>query len=593
MKKIKAWLRKNTLFLKIVCIFFVSIIAVSSFLSIFIVKMSESSYVQTYSHSTDILLNQISNEYYRLHEDVIETLETCNKNTTCKVYLTSKDVEAKEESIAAYSLASLFEGSGLLTNNTSSNLLLVGLNGKTYVNNAATRRMDAEEILASKVVQFALAHPDEVIYQFSKDQFTTSITQGDAIVAIKVLKNVDRKPYGVSIVILNQKEFKGFYDRLVDTNVNTVKIVNEQGVIISSNRPSLVGKVDQALLGKVQEKIKLNETNYEHYEKGKGKVTTIIKKMPYYDSYLISEINHSVFMSSVSQFPMILGISLLAIILVIVVVFFLIRKAMQPVRTLSQIMPEITNGNFNKHIEVSGTGEVRDLSIAFNYMLDGLNEYIEKLMKLQEEKRLSEIHALQMQINPHFIYNTLTSIKFMVWQGNKEKLIQTIDSFIQLLRNTLSDSDEVVSVEREIENVKNYVQIQTTRYGEKVSVHYFIQNECFQYAVIKTILQPFIENAFFHAFNDLEKGTIDVFGKVKDNKLIFEIIDNGSGIEQQIVKEMMNTSEEKGKHFSGIGIHNVNDRIQLLYGKEYGVILTSVLEQGTIITMTLPLIEKE
>lgn len=590
MKKITYWASKNTLFLRIVCIVCVSIITVAGFLSMFIIKLSESSYMNTYSQASDILLKQINNSYYDLHEDIIDALGVCNLSNSCKTYLAEKNLSAQEESIAAYEMAIQFKGKGLLRDNISSNLVLVGFNGKTYVNNAATKRMNADEILQSEAVRYALQHPDEVIYQYSKDQFTSNITRENAIVAIKVLKDTNREPYGISMVILNQDDFMKFYDSLIDSSVNQVMIMNEHGQILSSNDYSLVGKTDVNRLKQVKKQWKEKVSIHTYHDKKQGTMTSIVKEMPYYDSYLVSIVDNSIFVSSVNRLPVILMACAIISAIVIFIVFLLIRKTMRPVRELSQKMPEITNGNFDNHVEEFGSGEVKELSLAFNYMLDGLHDYVEKLMKLQEEKRLAEIHALQMQINPHFIYNTLTSIKFMAWQGNKEKLVQTIDAFIQLLRNTISNTDEVVSVVQEIENVKNYVQIQMTRYGDKVSVRYFIQDACTSCYVLKMILQPFIENAFFHAFSGMEKGTIDVFGKIKGEKLIFEIIDNGSGIEQHLVQGMMTSYNELGKHFSGIGIHNVNDRIQLLYGKEYGVIVSSTVGLGTIVTVTLPLL---
>ena len=590
---IKNWIRKNTLFTKIILIVTIGILLVSSFLTFFIMKMSENNYIDNYSKSIDILMNQINNDYYHLHEDVIRVLSTCNNSNVCKTFLSAEDMSGKEETTAAYQLVNLFKDTKILTNNVSSNLILIGNNYKTFMNNDSLKMMSAKEIMQSEVVANALQHPDTVTYQLSKDKFTTTITQENAVVAIKTLRlSTKDEPYGISMVILNQNEFKSFYDNMIDSSVNKVMILNKQGEIISSNQSELIGTTDDQLLTMAKDQVSEDQGIHHYKDPDKGDMTSIVRYLPFYDSYLISTIDNSAFVSSVSNVPIVLGVCAITIMVMLVIAFISIRKTMQPVKALSEKMPEITNGNFSNHIEVKGSGEVRDLSIAFNYMLDGLNDYVDKLMKMSEEKRLSEIHALQMQINPHFIYNTLTSIKFMAWQGDKNKQIQTIDAFIQLLRNTLSNTDEVVDVVAEVENVKNYVQIQTTRYGDKIHVHYFIQEECFDYQVLKMILQPFIENAFFHAFSGLEKGTIDVFGKIKTDKLIFEIIDNGIGIEQAQVKDMLKTSKEKGRHFTGIGIQNVNDRIQLLYGKTYGVVISSNVGQGTIVTITLPLIQK-
>ena len=118
-----------------------------------------------------------------------------------------------------------------------------------------------------------------------------------------------------------------------------------------------------------------------------------------------------------------------------------------------------------------------------------------------------------MQINPHYIFNTLSSIKWLIWQGNNDKSISALDSFINLLRNTISKTDEFITIEDEIENIKNYVFINNIRYGDRIKVEYFIMPDCNDYLVPKLILQPFIENSFFHGFPSDEEGKIQVFIK--------------------------------------------------------------------------------
>jgi two-component system sensor histidine kinase YesM len=251
-------------------------------------------------------------------------------------------------------------------------------------------------------------------------------------------------------------------------------------------------------------------------------------------------------------------------------------------------MPKIIDGNFNNHIEISGSYEVRELSSTFNYMLDGLNNYVNKQMQMQKEKRKAEIHALQMQINPHFIYNTLSSLKWLMWQGKVEKSTETIDAFISLLQNTISNKNEMITIAQEIENLKNYVLINHIRYGDSIRVNFFVMPNCEEYIVPKLIFQPFIENAFFHGFKDKDTGVIHVLINEQNGVLICEIIDNGVGIASKDIKNLFNNSSKKHEHFTSIGINNVNDRIKLLYGEKYGVIITSELNEGTTVKITIP-----
>jgi two-component system sensor histidine kinase YesM len=207
---------------------------------------------------------------------------------------------------------------------------------------------------------------------------------------------------------------------------------------------------------------------------------------------------------------------------------------------------------------------------------------------MQKEKRKAEIHALQMQINPHFIYNTLSSIKWLIWQGKIEKSTETIDAFISLLRNTISNKHEMITILEEVNNLKNYVLINHIRYGDNINVNFFVMPNCEDYIIPKLILQPFIENAFFHGFADKSNGSIHVFINEQNNNLVCEIIDNGVGIKNEDMRKILRDSNHNHDHFTSIGINNVNDRIKLLYGDEYGVTITSEENKGTNVRVVIP-----
>ncbi|MGL6198169.1 MAG: sensor histidine kinase [Lachnospiraceae bacterium] len=200
----------------------------------------------------------------------------------------------------------------------------------------------------------------------------------------------------------------------------------------------------------------------------------------------------------------------------------------------------------------------------------------------------AEIHALQMQINPHYMYNTLGSIKWLIKQGDADKSIRVINAFIAMMQNVISNSDEFISVEKEMENLENYVFINQTRYGESVKVEYYILPRCLKYQIPKMILQPLVENAFFHAFPTGRRGSIQIFAKEVKGNLRFEIVDNGVGMTTEQMAGVQQKKQLKGDHLTGIGIRNVDERIKLLYGAEYGIKIISRDEVGTTVTITLP-----
>lgn len=147
-----------------------------------------------------------------------------------------------------------------------------------------------------------------------------------------------------------------------------------------------------------------------------------------------------------------------------------LRQQTKPLSALVYAMKHSKETQFEKHVPVEGTYEIQELSQTYNTMVDEINRYIDQLINVEKEKRKAEIHALQMKINPHYIYNTLATVKWLIWQQNVEKSTQVIDAFIMLLRNVISNSDEFVTVEQEIDNLKNYALINQARYGEDIQV---------------------------------------------------------------------------------------------------------------------------
>jgi sensor histidine kinase YesM len=253
-------------------------------------------------------------------------------------------------------------------------------------------------------------------------------------------------------------------------------------------------------------------------------------------------------------------------------------------------MSKITQRNFHNYITVTGSFEFQELGHAYNYMLDELNDYVGQLVETQKEQRNAELAALQHQINPHFLYNTLASVKFLVQQGSKEKAVHTIHALISMLQNALSNVSETITVTGELENLKSYVFINHVRYGERIRVNFFISPDCMEYHLPKLIIQPFIENAFFHAFNRKSEGYIHVLISRDEGSLLCEVVDNGDGMDHEQPDLPLSSPDSRRQLFTGIGIRNVHDRLVLLYGEEYGVTIKSRPGEGTAIQIRLPLL---
>jgi two-component system sensor histidine kinase YesM len=209
----------------------------------------------------------------------------------------------------------------------------------------------------------------------------------------------------------------------------------------------------------------------------------------------------------------------------------------------------------------------------------------------QEAKRKSEINALQAQINPHFLYNTLDSI---VWMAEHEKngdVITMVTALAKLFRISISKGKNIITVQEELEHVKNYLIIQTKRYKSKFKFEIEAQEDILNYKTLKLILQPIVENSIYHGIEYMvDEGFIKISVGVIDGKLLFQVRDNGLGMAPETCKYLL-VQETKSKSGSGVGVKNVHERIQLSYGKEYGLEIESELEIGTSVRIWLPLIK--
>lgn len=367
-----------------------------------------------------------------------------------------------------------------------------------------------------------------------------------------------------------------------------ILIFNQHKELLSSNDPSFFKKEKKEETKKILTQIEKSGTKHKTV-KNAGEIRSYqIQQFQNTNYKMLGILKPEAAFEEQYDFKGILLITLLITAIVSVILWYFVRKQIHPLYQLVNTVSRVREGHLQEYVNVNGTVEIQQLSKTYNDMMKEINQYVEKIYHAESEKRKAEIHALQMQINPHYVYNTLSSIKWLVWQGEKEKVSQIIESFISLLRNTISNTDEFITVEQEIDNLKNYVLINQVRYGENIKAEFFVGIGCEQYKVPKLILQPFVENAFFHAFPEGRTGIIHVFVRKNKDKIQFEITDNGVGITQEKLLSLNEKESQKSRHFTGIGVSNVDNRIKMIYGLDYGIHIKSEENKGTTVTVLLP-----
>ena len=258
----------------------------------------------------------------------------------------------------------------------------------------------------------------------------------------------------------------------------------------------------------------------------------------------------------------------------------------RPIRSLEDRMRQVEQGDFDMAISSGGFKEIRSLSTAFSHMLERIRLLMRQIVAEQETKRFHELNALQAQINPHFLYNTLDSIIWMEERGRSVEAIEMVSALAKLFRISISRGRNLITVREELEHVRNYLIIQQMRFRNKFTYEINTDQEVLELFTVKLIVQPLVENAVHHGIYsyDDKKLSILITARRVGDRLLLTVSDDGVGIPEQKLSDILSASADKG----GIGLRNVNERIKLTCGQEYGLRVISVEEKGTTVIVTLP-----
>lgn len=269
---------------------------------------------------------------------------------------------------------------------------------------------------------------------------------------------------------------------------------------------------------------------------------------------------------------------------------YISRIVYKPVRKLMTAMQSIADGEMDTRAEVVSKDEIGLAAEEFNRMLDRIEELIGQLIQEEKKKKDAELEALQYQITPHFMYNTLNSIKFAAFLKGEKELAGLIGDFVELLQASINKKGSFLSVADEIHILKNYIHLQDFRYQGSFQVEYEISEEAYRCYIPRLILQPLVENALLHGIDiKRQTGKIWISGKVKEGELILIVKDNGRGMTEVQIRDLLGSREKKTKGLSAVGVPNVKERLELYYGEKGGMKYDSS-SNGTIVTVFLPAI---
>lgn len=363
----------------------------------------------------------------------------------------------------------------------------------------------------------------------------------------------------------------------------TLCIIDEDGIILSSNIPEYIGQTHayQNLLTGTDSNIKLDNSQewltFCNIANADWKLVSLIPDIAYERE--IIQLRRCIFL-----------ISFLTIIMATILVISLTNKLFFPLQQLGKMMKSVGDGNFNVSKPAYYKNDIGEL---YDYFIDMVCK-VQKLINTTNHQQLllqkAELNSLRMQINPHFIYNTLESIKWMAYVNDNEEIVTMVKALGDFMRNNIS-GPEFITVEKELENVNCYLTIQKYRYEKKLEVQIEIEPQLYPARIPKLILQPLIENSIVHGLEPKsEKGKVHIKGWLDGQDLFIEITDNGVGFPKEVLRQLdLNSPIPMNSIKSGnLGMKNVHQRIQMYYGKEYGLEIRSTFGIETSVRIKLP-----
>lgn len=282
-----------------------------------------------------------------------------------------------------------------------------------------------------------------------------------------------------------------------------------------------------------------------------------------------------------------LAIIIFVTLIAVTVAFYISNGITKRINQLIKNMKKIEKENWDVNISIDSNDEIGVLQKHFNYMVSHIKRLIREKYQGEIDKKNAELKALQAQINPHFLYNTLDMVNWLSYKYNAQDISSIIENLAKFFKISLSNGRDIISIRDELTHVRIYLDIQNKRFGESIAAVFDVSKEIEELATVKLILQPIVENAILHGIQEKEDktGVISITGRVENNKVILVVKDDGIGIEEASLKGLLHNNKSKG-----YGVKNVNERIRLYFGEDNGLFYESIPGKGTKVTLVFPVV---
>lgn len=402
---------------------------------------------------------------------------------------------------------------------------------------------------------------------------------------LKDINNLSQR-LGIIRIDVNEREINRVYRDIKLGNSGYVFIANKDGYILSHSDTGKLFKHignDPAFAASFSGKQGYYRKNIEGKDVLVTYYTSSDQNLVYIGVVPFDELTRE---AEISRRMMIVVI-LVGLILAFIIVSIASMKITEPINKLSRLMQKVEEGNMDVLVNINRKDEIGTLGRSFNSMTRKLKTLIEEVYVNKLSRKEAELKALQAHINPHFLYNTLDVIYWSSRLENAPKTGEIVSALAKLFKLGLNKGNEITTVEKEVEHLKSYLVIQKVRYDEEPDIVIDVDPALYGCSIIKLILQPLVENALIHGIADLRdrKGKIRITGREYTDGILFEVTDNGVGMDETRIKEIFDGLVEDKK---GYGVKNVDERIKLYFGEQYGVSIYSVKGEGTRVEVRVP-----
>lgn len=396
---------------------------------------------------------------------------------------------------------------------------------------------------------------------------------------------------GVLLVDMKYSVLEDMLERINETSSGIYYyLCSRDGEIIYHPRWT---EINRGLFKEKNNKVASYEDGIYEMKTDGQKENIVVGSVAYTGWKLIGVVPESVQETSINKFRYYIITTILILVMMLLQVNrFISRKISRPIRELDESVKAYEAGAM-PDIYIGGSAEIRHLGYSVQKSYEQIETLMKEIIQQQTERRKSELDALQSQINPHFLYNTLESITWMIEaQRNKEAVVM-ISELAKLLRVSLSRGKTIISIGDELQHSRSYMNIQRVRYKERFKVEFLIDEEIKNYCIVKLVIQPLLENAIYYGVGNMDEdddGQILIRGEKKGEDIYISIEDNGMGMPEDIRSNILTDNSKVPKHGSGVGVINVHSRISLMFGPEYGLEVYSELDEGTKVVIHIPAI---